>query len=122
MTFIATGQLRKQTEALEKQAGKYDRLTASLEETESWLKRQKFKDVEEFQHILAVQREALELQRKEMFLLAGSLERICDKCETTEQKIADYREQKSDVSDFIEAIDISKIPELLNLYSDMKLK
>lgn len=122
MTFIATGQLRKQTEALEKQAGKYDRLTASLEETESWLKRQKFKDVEEFQHILAVQREALELQRKEMFLLAGSLERICDKCEATEQKIADYREQKSDVSDFIEGIDISKIPELLNLYSDMKLK
>lgn len=120
MTFIDTGQLRKQTEVLAKQARKYDRLLASLEETAGWLKRQQFKDVEEFRHILAVQKEALELQRKEMFLLAGSLERICDKCETTEQKIADYREQNSGLLSFIEPMDISRISDLL--YSDMKLK
>ena len=122
MTFIDTGQLRRQAEVLEGQAGKYDRLTASLEEFISWLKTQQFKDVEQFQRTLVTQAEELELQKREMFLLAGSLERICDKCEITEQKISDYREQKSDLLSFIEPIDVSKIRDMVLVYGDMKLK
>ena len=121
MTFIDTGQLRKQAEVLVGQAGKYDRLTASLEEIISWLKIQQFKDVEQFQRTLVTQAENLELQKRKMFFLAGSLERICDKCEITEQKISDYREQKSDLS-FIEPMDVSKIRDMVLVYGDMKLK
>lgn len=122
MSFINTGQLRKQTEVLERQAGNYDSLITSLEEIVNWMKRQQFKDVEQFQRTLTVQKDELELQRREMFLLAGSLERICDKCETTEQKISDYREMESDSSGRIESVDVSKIRDMVYLYSDMKLK
>ena len=122
MSFINTGQLRKQTEVLERQAGNYDSLIPSLEEIVNWMKRQQFKDVEQFQRTLTVQKDELELQRREMFLLAGSLERICDKCETTEQKISDYREMESDSSGRIESVDVSKIRDMVYLYSDMKLK
>jgi len=78
--------------------------------------------VEEFQRILTEQSEDLGLQRKEMFLLAGSLDRICDKCESTEQKISDSREQKADFSSWIEPMDVSKIRDMFYLYGDMKLK
>lgn len=122
MSFIDTGQLRKQTEVLERQAGNYDSLITSLGEITNWMKRQQFKDVEQFQRTLTVQIDELELQRREMFLLAGSLERICDRCETTEQKISDYREMKSDSSGRIESVDVSKIRDMVYLYSDMKLK
>ena len=122
MSFIDTGQLRKQTEVLERQAGNYDFLTTSLGEIANWMKRQQFKDVEQFQRTLTVQTDELELQRREMFLLAGSLERICDRCETTEQKISDYREMESDSSGRIESVDVSKIRDMVYLYSDMKLK
>lgn len=122
MSFIDTGQLRKQTEVLERQAGNYDSLITSLGEITNWMKRQQFKDVEQFQRTLTVQTNELELQRREMFLLAGSLERICDRCETTEQKISDYREMKSDSSGRIESVDVSKIRDMVYLYSDMKLK
>lgn len=122
MSFINTGQLRKQTEVLERQAGNYDSLITSLEEIANWMKRQQFKDVEQFQRTLTVQKDELELQRREMFLLVGSLERICDKCETTEQKISDYREMESDSSGRIESVDVSKIRDMVYLYSDMKLK
>ena len=122
MSFIDTGQLRKQTEVLERQAGNYDSLITSLGEITNWMKRQQFKDVEQFQRTLTVQTEELELQRREMFLLAGSLERICDRCETTEQKISDYREMESDSSGRIESVDVSKIRDMVYLYSDMKLK
>ena len=122
MSFIDTGQLRKQTEVLERQAGNYDSLITSLEEIANWMKRQQFKDVEQFQRTLTVQTDELELQRREMFLLAGSLERICDRCETTEQKISDYREMESDSSGRIESVDVSKIRDMVYLYSDMKLK
>lgn len=122
MSFIDTGQLRKQTEVLERQAGNYDSLITSLGEITNWMKRQQFKDVEQFQRTLTVQTDELELQRREMFLLAGSLERICDKCETTEQKISDYREMESDSSGRIESVDVSKIRDMVYLYSDMKLK
>lgn len=122
MSFINTGQLRKQTEVLERQAGNYDSLITSLEEIANWMKRQQFKDVEQFQRTLTVQKDELELQRREMFLLAGSLERICDKCETTEQKISDYREMESGSSGRIESVDVSKIRDMVYLYSDMKLK
>ena len=122
MSFINTGQLRKQTEVLERQAGNYDSLITSLEEIANWMKRQQFKDVEQFQRTLTVQKDELELQRREMFLLAGSLERICDKCETTEQKISDYREMELDSSGRIESVDVSRIRDMVYLYSDMKLK
>ena len=122
MSFINTGQLRKQTEVLERQAGNYDSLITSLEEIANWMKRQQFKDVEQFQRTLTVQKDELELQRREMFLLAGSLERICNKCETTEQKISDYREMESGSSGRIESVDVSKIRDMVYLYSDMKLK
>lgn len=122
MSFINTGQLRKQTEVLERQAGNYDSLITSLEEIANWMKRQQFKDVKQFQRTLTVQKDELELQRREMFLLAGSLERICDKCETTEQKISDYREMESGSSGRIESVDVSKIRDMVYLYSDMKLK
>lgn len=122
MTFINTGQLREQTGMLERQAGKYERLIVSLEEITNWLKRQQFKEVEEFQRILAEESENLELQKKEMFLLAGSLERICDRCESTEQKIVDYREQKSDIPSWIGTMDISKVQDLVCLYGGVKLK
>lgn len=122
MSFIDTGQLRKQTEVLERQAGNYDSLITSLGEITNWMKRQQFKDVEQFQRTLTVQTDELELQRREMFLLAGSLERICDRCETTEQKISDYREMESDSSGRIESVDVSKIRDMVYLYSDMKLK
>nr|WP_295283098.1 hypothetical protein [uncultured Blautia sp.] len=122
MSFIDTGQLRKQTEVLERQAGNYDSLITSLGEIANWMKRQQFKDVEQFQRTLTVQTDELELQRREMFLLAGSLERICDRCETTEQKISDYREMESDSSGRIESVDVSKIRDMVYLYSDMKLK
>ena len=115
MSFINTGQLRKQTEVLERQAGNYDSLITSLEEIVNWMKRQQFKDVEQFQRTLTVQKDELELQRREMFLLAGSLER-------TEQKISDYREMESDSSGRIESVDVSKIRDMVYLYSDMKLK
>ena len=122
MSFINTGQLRKQIEVLERQARNYDSLITSLEEIVNWMKRQQFKDVEQFQRTLTVQKDELELQRREMFLLAGSLERICDKCETTEQKISDYREMESGSSGRIESVDVSKIRDMVYLYSDMKLK
>lgn len=122
MSFIDTGRLRKQTEVLERQAGNYDSLITSLGEITNWMKRQQFKDVEQFQRTLTVQTDELELQRREMFLLAGSLERICDRCETTEQKISDYREMESDSSGRIESVDVSKIRDMVYLYSDMKLK
>ena len=122
MSFIDTGQLRKQTEVLERQAGNYDSLITSLGEIANWMKRQQFKDVEQFQRTLTVQTDELELQRREMFLLAGSLERICDRCETTERKISDYREMESDSSGRIESVDVSKIRDMVYLYSDMKLK
>ena len=124
MTFIDTGQLRKQAEALERQAINYNRLTTELEDVASWLRSQQFKDVEQFQRTLAVQEEALEQQRRELLLFSGGLERICDRYENTEQKVSDYREQGSDLADSIIApVDLWEIQERFRLlYGNMKLE
>ena len=121
MVSINTEQLRKQADNLTGQSRRFARSQAALEEVLVWMKQQEFKDVGQLIRGIEQQREALEEQRSRMLLLADALQRICDKYDSTGQKLVDIAEISPGISGCIEKVDLDYINKFVMVYGGLHL-
>ena len=121
MVSINTEQLRKQADNLTGQSRRFARSQAALEEVLVWMKQQEFKDVGQLIRGIEQQREALEEQRSRMLLLVDGLQRICDKYDSTEQKLVDIAEISPGISGCIEKVDLDYINKFVMVYGGLHL-
>lgn len=112
---VKTTALRRQAEELNREAARYNRRFAELQEVIAWVRRQDFKGAEEMCSTLKKQNIELEQQKCDFLLLSRALYRIGDKYDRTEQELVEAGERNLLVSRWgIRKVDISWV--YLKLY------
>ena len=124
MFSIDTDVLKTQAELLQQESRKFNQHLNRLDEIILWMKRQKFKDSEEFIHILNHQKEDMMIQKRQCMLLAESLQRISENYKNTDQKISDSLDAASDQFGFLYEIKLGRglIPAISNIEIELDLK
>ena len=120
---VKTGALRVQANEINRQAHRYGRRFSALEECMSWVRQQEFDGAEEMYHTLRWQQEEMMRQKRDLLLLSEGLQRICDKYEKTERKLAEKNFIFRIVAVKIWGLDDllpSPAPGILNLIESLK--
>lgn len=109
MVSIDTERLRVQAENLTKQSKRIIRSCHALDTVLIWLKYQEFEDKNQLLHNMEMQYEELEEEGSRMFLLAEGLQKVCDKYDAVEEKLADMSTTSSGKTGVVAELDIDYI-------------
>lgn len=114
MVNIKIETLRGQAEILNREADRYAGRIEGMEAVIAWMRRQEFGEAkEEIYRKLVRQRDSLWQQRREMFLLAEALRRICERYDRTEESIIESGDAYQKSGGQIGSVDLSGIRERL---------
>lgn len=109
MTSIDTGRLKMQVDNLIEQSRKIIQLRNSLEKILIWMKCQESEEVDQLIRNVEIQYKELEDEHTKMFLLAAGLQKICDKYDVVEEKLADMSVVASRNAGFVAGVDVDYI-------------
>lgn len=115
MVNIKTERLREKADAMNREALHYNYRFQTIEECISWIKNQEFDEKEELQRVLARQYEELREQKREILLLSGVMQRICDKYDETEQRIMEDRDIYRKFIGYVKMVDLVQMRDELSL-------
>lgn len=115
MVSIKTERLREKADAMNREALHYDYRFQTMEECIFWISHQEFDEKEELQRVLARQYGELREQKRELLLLSGVMQRICDKYEETEQRIMEDRVVCRKFTGFVKMVDLVQMRDKLSL-------
>ena len=121
MISIETKLLRAQADNLKQQSRKITQSGDRVEAVHRWLKRQEFPEANRLLHHLERRREELEEEQNRMLLMARALQKVCDKYDAAEGRLAEMPQTSAGKKTIIAELDLTNIDKYVMVYGGLNL-